>query len=36
MKSDFDVEYYIANCNREQKDAFIDRVLEYMSRMIKK
>ncbi|MBQ3515021.1 MAG: helix-turn-helix transcriptional regulator [Lachnospiraceae bacterium] len=36
MKNDFDVEYYIANCNKEQKDAFIDRVLEYMSRIVKK
>lgn len=33
---DFDVDYYIANCNKEQKDAFLDRVLAYMSRLIKK
>ncbi len=36
LKNDFDVDYYIANCSKEQKDAFIDRVLAYMSRMIKK
>ena len=36
MKNEFDVDYYIANCNKEQKDDFIDRVLAYMSRMIKK
>lgn len=33
---DFDVDYYIANCNKEQKDAFMDRVLSYMLRMLKK
>jgi transcriptional regulator with XRE-family HTH domain len=36
LKNDFDVDYYIANCNKEQKDAFVDRVLAYMPRMIKK
>lgn len=36
LEKDFDVDYYIANCNMEQKNAFIDRVLAYMSRMIKK
>lgn len=36
LKNDFDVDYYIANCSKEQKDAFVDRVLAYMSRMIKK
>jgi hypothetical protein len=30
------VDYYIANCDKAQKDAFIDRVLAYMSRMMKK
>ena len=34
-KNEFDVDYYIANCSKEQKDAFIDRVLAYISRMIK-
>ncbi len=33
---DFDVEYYIANCSKEQREAFLDRVLEYMSKVIKK
>ncbi len=36
QKDEFDVDYYIANCNKEQKDAFVDRVLAYMARMIKK
>lgn len=36
LKNDFDVDYYIANCNKEQKDAFVDRVLAYISRMVKK
>ena len=36
MKNDFDVDYYIANCNKEQKDVFLDRVLAYMSRVIKR
>lgn len=33
---DFDVDYYIANCNKEQRNAFVDRVFAYMSRIIKK
>ena len=36
LNNDFDVDYYIANCNKEQKDIFIDRGFAYMSRMIKK
>lgn len=36
LKVEFDVDYYIANCNKEQKEVFIDRILAYMSRMIKK
>ncbi len=36
LKSDFDVDHYIANCNKQQKDAFVDRMLVYMSRMLKK
>lgn len=36
LKNDLDVDYYIANCDKAQKDAFIDRVLAYMSRMMKK
>lgn len=32
----FDVDYYIANCDKEHKDVFLDRILAYMSRMIKK
>ena len=36
LKNDFDVDYYIANCNKEQKDAFVDRVLAYMSRILKR
>ncbi len=36
FKSDFDVDNCIANCNKEQKDIFMDRVFAYMLRMIKK
>ena len=36
LKNEFDVDYYIANCNKEQKDAFLDRVFDYLYRMIKK
>ena len=36
LKNDFDVDYYIANCSKEQKDAFVDRVLAFISRMVKK
>ena len=36
LKNDFDVEYYIANCSKMQKDAFVDRMLAYISRMVKK
>ncbi len=36
MKGDFDVEYYIANCDKEQKDVFMDRVFAYMLRIMKK
>lgn len=36
MKNDFDVDSFIANSNKEQKDEFIDRVLAYVSRMMKK
>lgn len=36
LKNDFDVEYYIANCSKTQKDAFVDRMLAYISRMVKK
>lgn len=33
---DFDIEYYIANCTREQRNELFDRILEYMGRLIKK
>lgn len=36
MKDSFNVDYYIANCSREQKDIFTDEVLAYISRMLKK
>lgn len=36
MKDSFSVDYYIANCNREQKNIFTDEVLAYISRMLKK
>ena len=36
LKNDFDVDYYIANCSKEQKNIFVDKVFEYMLRMITK
>lgn len=36
MKERFNVDYYIANCNKEQKNVFIDEVAAYISRMLKK
>ena len=36
MKKRFNVDYYIANCNKEQKNVFIDEVVAYISRMLKK
>lgn len=32
---EFDVDYYIANCNKKQKNDFIDRVFAYLTRAIK-
>lgn len=36
QQADFDVDRYIANCNKEEKDAFVDRMLVYVGRMLKK
>mgnify|MGYP003294705580 CR=1 FL=1 len=33
---DFDVDYYIANCSKEQKDLFMDKILDHISRIMKK
>lgn len=33
---DFDVDYYIANCTKEQMEFFMDRVLAYVARIIRK
>lgn len=33
---DFDVDYYIANCTKEQRDRFLDRILAYMGKLMKK
>lgn len=35
-KSDFELEQYIANCTREQRNKFIKRVLSYMEKMLVK
>ena len=32
----FDVERYVANCSRKERDAFVDRMLAYVARMLKK
>lgn len=33
---EFNVEYYIANSSKEQRDQFFERVLAYVTRLIKK
>lgn len=35
LKNEFDVDYFMANCNKEQKNQFVDRVFAYMLQMIK-
>ena len=32
---DFNLDYYVANSTKEQRDEFFDRVLAYLSRLIK-
>ncbi|MDE7266758.1 MAG: helix-turn-helix domain-containing protein [Lachnospiraceae bacterium] len=36
MKNGFNVDYYLANCSKEQKSAFTDEVIAYISRVLKK
>ena len=31
----FNLDYYVANCTKEQRDDFFDRVLAYLSKLIK-
>lgn len=33
---EFDVESYVANCSKEQRDRFVERVLAYMEKLLKK
>ena len=33
---DFDIEYYIANCSKEQRNELFDRILAYILRIMKK
>lgn len=35
LKNEFDVDYFMANCNKEQKNQLVDRVFSYMLQMIK-
>lgn len=35
-RNDFNVDYYLANCSREQRNVFTDEVIAYISRMLKK
>ena len=30
----FDVELFLVNCNREERDKFIERMLEYMRKIM--
>lgn len=32
--SSFDIELFLANCSREERDAFIDRMLAYMKKLM--
>uniref|UniRef100_UPI004056C8E4 hypothetical protein n=1 Tax=Agathobacter sp. TaxID=2021311 RepID=UPI004056C8E4 len=32
---EFNLDYYVANSNKEQRDQFFDRVLAYVSKLIK-
>lgn len=32
---EFDVDYYVANCTKDQRDHFLDRVLAYIQKLIK-
>ena len=32
---DFNLEYYVANSSKEQRDQFFDRVLAYVAKLIK-
>lgn len=33
-KQEFDVDLFLANCSREERDAFLDRMLAYMRKLI--
>ena len=33
--SDFDLEMFLAKCSRQERDAFIDRMFAYMSKLMK-
>lgn len=32
---EFNLDYYVTNCTKEQRDEFFDRVLAYLSKLIK-
>lgn len=36
LEKEFDVDYYVANCNQKQKEAFVDKMMNYMSRVLKR
>lgn len=36
LKNEFDVDYYIANCDKQQKDAFLERMFAYVLRVLKR
>lgn len=33
-KKSFDIDEYLANCSREERDMFIERILDYMKKML--
>lgn len=34
MNRTFDIELFLANCSREERDAFLDRILTYMKKLM--
>ena len=35
IKKDFNLDYYVANSTKEQRNEFFDRVLAYLSKLIR-
>lgn len=35
VQNEFDVDSYVANCSKDQKDRFLERVLAYIEKLVK-